>query len=112
MRGAQELAARCYPRCYPVLRADEARYSVMFDEHHDVDRWIKLLQGTDLDDQDRLEEILSLIPAHLLYWVGELGGPGVRERIYAPIFAEWKRDGRIEWTGEFTANGQKIWRKV
>jgi hypothetical protein len=31
----------------------------------EVDRWIALLQATDLDDLDRLEEITSRIPTHL-----------------------------------------------
>jgi hypothetical protein len=77
-----------------------------------VAHWIARLDEVDLADTQALEEIIARIPAGLVRRIAEEGGSRIREKLLAPTFAEWERDGRIEWTGEFSANGQKIWRKT
>jgi hypothetical protein len=79
------------------------------DQALEVDRWIAAIREC---DEDEIERIASSIPPELWRTVIERGGPVVRERVFIPVMERMERKGVIEWTGEYAANGQTLYRSL
>lgn len=73
------------------------------------DDWIAVLRDVDESDLEALEFLVNQIPDDLFYEIGEVGGPPIVHKLYAPIIASLERDGLIEWTGGYRG-GRKIYR--